>query len=92
LLDIFGEKLQGDKAPKLGIRGLVDDAHAPATELLDDPVVRDGLADHGWRRTQGAVLGMRGSRVNEGGTPIDAGKGKSRDFGLSHCLVLDIFC
>jgi hypothetical protein len=40
----------------------------------------------------GAVLGMRGSRVNEGGTPIDAGKGKSRDFGLSHCSVLDIFC
>ena|ERR1700680_913173 len=45
LRDIFGEKLQEDEAPKLGILWLVDDAHAPATELLDDAAMRDGLAD-----------------------------------------------
>ena len=26
--------------------GLVDDTHAAATKLLDDAIVRDGLADH----------------------------------------------
>ena len=31
-----------------GVLSLVDDTHATATELLDDPIVRDGLADH-WR-------------------------------------------
>jgi hypothetical protein len=28
---------------------LVDNTHTAATELLDDPVMRDGLADH-WSR------------------------------------------
>ncbi len=27
------------------VLGLVNDTHAPAAELLDDAVVRDGLAD-----------------------------------------------
>ncbi len=32
------------------VLGLVDDAHAAAAQLLDDAVVRDGLADH-WRES-----------------------------------------
>ena len=34
----------------VGVFGLVDHAHTATAELLDDAVVRDGLADH-WRGT-----------------------------------------
>ena len=44
--NIFGQEFERDEATKLGVLGLVDDAHAPAAELLDDAVMRDGLADH----------------------------------------------
>ena len=40
------QKLQGDEAVQLYILGLVDHTHPAATELLDEAVVRDGLADH----------------------------------------------
>ena len=43
--DIIGQELQGDEAIELGVFGLVDHTHAAAAELLDDAVVRDGLAD-----------------------------------------------
>ena len=43
---IFREELERDEAPEFGVFGLVHDAHAPATEFLDHPVMRDGLADH----------------------------------------------
>ena len=43
---IIGEKFEGDETMEAGVLGLVDDAHAAAAELLDDAVVRDGLADH----------------------------------------------
>ena len=43
---IIGQELQSDKAAELCVLGLVDHAHPAATELLDDAVVRDGLADH----------------------------------------------
>ena len=33
------------------------------------------------------MLGVLRSRVNEDDTPMDAGKGKSRDFGLSQALA-----
>jgi hypothetical protein len=36
------------KAAELYILSLVDDAHPPAAQLLDDAVVRDGLTDHVW--------------------------------------------
>ncbi len=41
-----GKKFKGDEAAKLGVLGLIDHAHPSAAELLNDPVVRDGLADH----------------------------------------------
>ena len=42
----LGKELQRDVAVKASVLGLVDDAHAPAAQLLDDAVVGDGLADH----------------------------------------------
>ena len=45
--DIIGQELQGDKTMQPGVFRLVDDAHAAAAKLLDDAVVRDGLANHG---------------------------------------------
>ena len=48
-LRIFGyvvrQKLQRHKAAELQILSLVDHTHAAATELFDDPVVRNSLAD-----------------------------------------------
>src|SRR5437667_345235 len=43
----FRQELKGDKAVQPRVFGLVDNTHAAATELLDDAVVRDGLANHG---------------------------------------------
>src|SRR5580704_15221712 len=42
---ILGQKLQGNKAAKLSVLGLVDHTHAPTADLFDDAVMRDGLAD-----------------------------------------------
>ena len=42
---IFREKLEGDKATKVGVLGFVDHTHPAAAQLLDDAVVGDGLAD-----------------------------------------------
>ncbi len=44
--DFLGQELQGDKAVEASVLGLVDDTHPAAAELLDDAVVRNGLADH----------------------------------------------
>ena len=42
---LVGQELEGDKATELDILGLVDHTHPAAAQLLDDAVVRDGLAD-----------------------------------------------
>jgi hypothetical protein len=52
------QKLQGDEAVQFYVLGFIYHTHTAATELLDDAVVRDGAANHGWRRTQGAMVGM----------------------------------
>jgi hypothetical protein len=44
--DVIGQKLQGHKSVEGYVLGLVDNTHSATAELLDDPVVRDGLADH----------------------------------------------
>ena len=44
--DFFGQELQSDKTIEPGVLGLVDHTHPAAAELLDDAVVRDGLAEH----------------------------------------------
>ena len=52
----FGQELQGHEAPKSGVLCLIHNPHPTATELLDDAVVRDGLADHG-KQCYGGVVG-----------------------------------
>ena len=44
--DFIGQELQSDEAAELDVLSLVDHTHPAAAELLDDAVVRDGLADH----------------------------------------------
>ncbi len=44
---LLGEKLQRDMTTQDQVFGLVDDAHAAATELFQDAIVRDGPANHG---------------------------------------------
>ena len=46
LRDIVRQELEGDKAAERGVFGLVDHAHAAATQLFNDAIVRDGLANH----------------------------------------------
>ena len=46
LRNFIGQKFERDKTAKLDVFGFVDDAHSAATELLDDAVMRDGLAYH----------------------------------------------
>ena len=46
--DVVGEKFQRDKAAQLGVFSLVDHTHSTTAELLNDAVMRDGLADHVW--------------------------------------------
>jgi hypothetical protein len=56
-----GQEFQGYKAVQLEVFRLVDHAHAPTTELLDQAVVRNGLADH-WRKS---YVGERGESTKE---------------------------
>jgi len=54
----FRQELQGHEAPKSGVLGLVNDTHPTTAQLLDDAVVRDGLADQfesGLRHSGGNV-------------------------------------
>jgi hypothetical protein len=75
--DVFGEELERDETMEASILGFVDDAHTAATELLDDAIMRDGLADHGegtklWSVMLGAPeLGVNGA---DGGVPTRSGQ------------------
>jgi hypothetical protein len=42
--NILGKELEGDRAAEHGVLGLVNHTHAATAQLLDDPVMRDGLA------------------------------------------------
>jgi len=42
---LVGQKFQGDEAVQAGIFGFVYHSHAAAAELLDDPIMRDSLAE-----------------------------------------------
>ena len=48
--DIVGQEFERDEAPKLSVFCFVDDTHPTPAELLDDPVVRNRLADKLRRR------------------------------------------
>ena len=44
--EFFRQELQRHEAPRSRVLSLVHHTHTAAPELLDDAVVRDGLADH----------------------------------------------
>ena len=44
--EFVGKELQGDVATELQVFRLVHNTHPAPTQLLDNAVVRDGLADH----------------------------------------------
>src|SRR5215472_4880633 len=58
---VFGQELERDQAAELQVLSFVHDAHTAAAQLLEDPVVRNGLADH-WNE----ILGLEVGQVNEG--------------------------
>jgi hypothetical protein len=57
---VFGKEFECDKTVQPGVLSLVDDTHATPAELLENTVVRDGLADHEIH----AMLGGTASQVN----------------------------
>src|SRR5208283_1442681 len=46
----FGQELHGDETMQDRVFSLVDHAHAAATKLFNNAVMRDKLADHGGER------------------------------------------
>src|SRR5438445_9484696 len=44
--NIFWQEFECDKAMQPSVLGLVNHTHAPAAQLFDDAVVRDGLTNH----------------------------------------------
>ncbi len=71
LRQVFRQEFQRHQAAQLRVLGLVDDAHAAATELFENAVVGDCLADHG----EGAclcpgILGCRCEQANEPGGAV----------------------
>ena len=57
--DFFGQKLEGNEAMQPRVLGFIHHTHTAAPELLDDAVVRDGLADQlGWFHPMVGMLGM----------------------------------
>ena len=50
--DVVGEKLQSDEAAEFRVFGFINDTHASAAEFFNNAVVRNGLANHVWARTE----------------------------------------
>ena len=46
LSKMFRQELQGDEPAELDVLGLVHHTHPAATKLLENPVVRNSLAQH----------------------------------------------
>ena len=45
--NVVGQELKCNKPPELQVLALINHTHTTTTELLNDTIVRDGLADHG---------------------------------------------
>src|SRR5450755_4444334 len=66
--DLVRQEFHSDKTVQARVFRLVHDAHATAAQLLADPVMRDGLADHLSRmlRNLWRILRGRNWQVNDG--------------------------
>jgi hypothetical protein len=65
LREFFRQELEGNKPTELGVFGLVDDAHAAATQLFENPVVRNAQTEHGGTHRWPRMLGSAFREVNE---------------------------
>ena len=53
IADTIGrQKFERHEARQLDVLGLVDDAHAARADGVEHTVMRDGLANHGWGKTE----------------------------------------
>jgi hypothetical protein len=52
-MNFLGKKLEGDGAVEARVLSLVDNAHPAATELFENTVMREGLANHCWETALG---------------------------------------
>ena len=58
--ELLGQELERDNPPEALVLGLVDEAHAAAPELFEDPVVRERFADHTQHLSRPPRRGIRG--------------------------------
>ena len=73
------QELERHLAAEARVFGLVDDAHAAAADLLEDPVVREGLADHVlWGRRTGMLCPAPGRASNADAALASAPASSSR--------------
>jgi len=63
---VVGQELKGDEATEFNILSFVDHSHAATAQLVNDAVMRDGLADHEWRKDSGRNLRVEQSRSQRG--------------------------
>jgi len=68
--NLVRKELQGDKTVQLYVFGLVNHTHPASAQLLDDAVVRDGLADH-WAEMLRLEVGQVNESVEVGCVPKD---------------------
>src|SRR3954467_14142900 len=57
--EAFRNKLDGDCTAELEVFGLVDHSHAAHSQLFQNAIVGNGLADHGLCPPRGAALDVR---------------------------------
>jgi hypothetical protein len=78
---ILGQELKRNKTMQPRVLSFINHAHPAATELLNDAVERDSLADHAWQILRGCIVLVNQSR--EGGTgattPITVQSGAIED-------------
>src|SRR5712692_2479954 len=60
------------------VLSLVHHTHPPTAQLLDDPVMRDGLADHGGPGTQGCHVRSAAEAKSTKSNTLSAVEGASR--------------
>ena len=76
--DCLRKELERDHATEVEVLGFIDDTHAPAAQPGENPVVRDGLAEH--RADYGGNRGGKGQKAEGRG---QRAKGSSRKGDLT---------
>jgi len=71
---VVGQELEGDKAAEFNILSFVNHSHTAAAQLLNDAVMRDGLADHECRKDSGRNLRVEQSRSQRDSLLMDSGQ------------------